>query len=348
MRNTRKWAVVACLTAASAVAAFGLSGSAQAAADEDGKPRTAVKATADPAFAAKEKAASRGVVNTAASRAALKTVSDRVVNYVARNGAKYSFSVYTDPASGAVVVESNAPSRVVDSLTAARGATSLSGVAVRSRSASITDAFHRRDDIPSFWGGAGISAGGGTCSTGYAVRNAVGTRYMSTAGHCFANGTLVKTESLANNVGTVFGRQLPTFNGQAKDMELMSGSSYAGRTYNGGIFSMTSNPVVAAGGAFVGYANYCHSGRTTGEHCGHTATSTNATVCTSSGCKTNTIRFTGGVMIQPGDSGGAFYAKDAASGVWIRGHVIATDGVTGWAESWTKVAATYGVNIVTG
>ena len=208
----------ACLTAASAAAAFGLSGSAQAAADETGKPRPAAKAMADPAF------------------------------------------VYTDPASGAVVVESNAPSRVVDSMTAARGATSLSGVAVRTRSAGITDACHRRDDIPSFWGGAGISAGGGTSPH---VR-------QPAQGHGADERFVVRRARLRRR-------------------RLQHDQQPGGRRWR----------------RVRGYANYCHSGRTTGEHCGHAATSATATVCTSSGCRTNVIRFTGGVMIQPGDSGGA-------------------------------------------
>ena len=94
----------------------------------------------------------------------------------------------------------------------------------------------------------------------------------------------------------------------------------------------TSRGVAAGGAAFVGFNAYCHSGRTTGEHCGHTATSTNAQVCTSTGCKSPVIQFTGGTMIQGGDSGGAFYAIDSAGKAWIRGNVIATNGTTGWAS----------------
>jgi hypothetical protein len=60
------------------------------------------------------------------------------------------------------------------------------------------------------------------------------------------------------------------------------------------------------------------------------------------------IAFTGGTMIQPGDSGGAFYALDGSGGAWIRGNVIATNGTTGWAQPYTTVASQYGVSIVTG
>ena len=132
------------------------------------------------------------------------------------------------------------------------------------------------------------------------------------------------------------------------DMELLGGQSYAGRVYTGGVVSTTSRGVAAGGAASAGYSAYCHSGRTTGEHCGHTATSTNAQVCTSSGCKSPVIAFTGGTMIQPGDSGGAFYAIDSAGKAWIRGNVIATNGTTGWAQPFTTVASQYGVSVVTG
>ena len=100
-------------------------------------------------------------------------------------------------------------------------------------------------------------------------------------------------------------------------MELLSGSSYAGRIFTGGVTSTTSIPVVSAGSASVGYNNYCHSGRTTGENCGHTAVSTNAQVCTQTGCKSPVIAFTGGVLSQGGDSGnvegGAPYRRQTAA-----------------------------------
>ena len=246
-------------------------------------------------------------------------------------------------------MDTDAPASVVS------GLTSLSKPGLRRavgkaqiRRSTISDVFHRRDDIPSFWGGAGITNAGGICSSGYAVRNSAGTVFSVTAGHCFANGANALVESGLRSYGTVSGRRLPTITGHPMDMELVGGQSYAGRVYTGGVVSTTSRGVAAGGAAFAGYGNYCHSGRTTGENCGHTATSTEAQVCTSSGCKKPVIEFTGGNMIQPGDSGGAFYAIDSAGKAWIRGHVIATNGTTGWAQPFTTVASQYGVSVVTG
>ncbi|MET0739926.1 MAG: hypothetical protein ABWZ26_00035 [Candidatus Nanopelagicales bacterium] len=204
---------------------------------------------------------------------------------------------------------------------------------------STSDVFHHRDDIQPFWGGAGLSASGFLCSTGYAVKTFFGTRFMVTAGHCYANRTSLRTESGNNTVGTVSNRLLASLGSGSCDMELLGGRSYAGRVYTGGVFSTSSRPVVAAGSAVVGFNAYCHSGPTTGENCGHTATSITAQVCTQSGCKSPVISCTGGVIQQGGDSGGAFYARDSRGGAWIRGHVIAGSGTTGFIDPLTKVAS---------
>ena len=348
MRNSKKW-FAACLASVAALAALGAAGSQASAAPGAGerKPETA-QAQPDPDFPAVERAASQGVVQTKASQAALSAVQARIANYVAKHGTKYTFGSYADPATGNVVVETNAPARVVDSVTTLKNARAAAGITVRTSNRKVTDVWNRRDDIAPYYGGGGLSASGALCSAGYAVRNSVGTRFMVTAGHCYANGTTVRTESGLNVVGTVSNRALASLGSGPVDMELLGGQSYAGRVFTGGIFSTTSAPVVAAGSAFVGYNNYCHSGRTTGEQCGHTATSTTAQVCTATGCKSPVIAYTGGVIQQGGDSGGAFYAKDSNGGVWIRGHVIASSSTTGYVETWNKVASRYGVSIVTG
>jgi hypothetical protein len=168
-----------------------------------------------------------------------------------------------------------------------------------------------------------------------------------TAGHCYANGTSVSTESNLRTVGVVQNRLLASLGNGPVDMELLGGQSYWGRIFTGSNNSTTSMPVVGAGSAFVGYNNYCFSGRTSGEQCGHTATSITGQVCTQTGCKSPVIVFSGGNAPQGGDSGSPFYAKDASS-VWIRGHVLASGGGTGYAEPFTQTQARYGISIVTG
>ncbi|SDY99650.1 hypothetical protein SAMN05444365_104488 [Micromonospora pattaloongensis] len=320
---------------------------AQAAPGKDKEPARAA-AKVDESRAPDRAAGVRAA--SSAATAALATIQTRVARYVATNGTRYTFGSYLDPATGNIVLETDAPAGVVSALTDLSGAATAqrqAATGVQVRRASATDAWHRRDDIQPYYGGGGITAGGAICSSGYAVQNAAGTRFSVTAGHCWANGTSVSTESGANNYGTVSDRRLASVTGDAMDFELIGGRSYSGRVFTGGVTSTSSIPVVAAGTAYVGYTDYCHSGRTTGENCGHTANSITAQVCTATGCKSPVIAFTGGTMIQPGDSGGSFYAKDA-SGAWIRGNVIATNGVTGYAQPWTVISANLGVSIVTG
>src|SRR5690242_15945627 len=65
----------------------------------------------------------RAAAVPAASAAALSAIQTRVADYVARNGTRYSFADYVDPATGQIVLETDAPAGVVGSLT------NLSGVA---------------------------------------------------------------------------------------------------------------------------------------------------------------------------------------------------------------------------
>lgn len=348
MITTRRTFVGAVVAATTALTVLSVA-PAQAAPGKDTQPARAAAAPLDESLAP-DRNARPAVPASPATTAALAAIQRRIANYVATNGTRYSFGSYIDPSTGRIVLETDAPAKVVDSLTSLPNAASAQRDAVSKlqvRYARTTDTWHRRDDIQPYYGGGGLRSGSALCSSGYAVQNASGTRFSVTAGHCYANGATVLTESTANTYGTVSNRRLPTVTGHAVDYELIGGRSYAGRVFTGGVTSTSSIPVVAAGTAYVGYTDYCHSGRTTGEHCGHTATSITAQVCTQTGCKQPVIAFTGGTMIQGGDSGGAFYAKDA-SGAWIRGNVIATNGTTGWAQPWTVIQSQLGVSIVTG
>jgi hypothetical protein len=345
----RARAALALLALALVAALAGAPAHASADPGDAGKPKGAQANAVVASDQAPDRSAHAGAKASPAAARALKGIQHRIADYVEKHGTKYTFATYLDSDTGRIVLDTTAPASVRSGLTSMSDPDKRRAVAkAKIRRTAITDAWHRRDDIPSFWGGAGITNSGGICSAGYAVKNVWGSVFSVTAGHCFANGANALVESGLRSYGTVSGRRLPTVTGQPMDMELLGGQSYAGRVYTGGVVSTTSRPVVAAGAASAGYTNYCHSGRTTGENCGHTATSTNAQVCTATGCKSPVIAFTGGTMIQPGDSGGAFYALDSAGGAWIRGNVIATNGTTGWAQPYTTVASQYGVSIVTG
>lgn len=286
---------------------------------------------------------------SAAAATALATIQDHIAQYVATHGTTYSFGSYLDATTGRIVLDTDAPADLVRKLTdlSGRATTAQQRAAnrIQVRRATITDAWHRRDDIPAFYGGGGIRSGS-ICSSGFPVQNSAGTRFMVTAGHCYPNGATVLTESSNYTYGTVSNRRLASATGHSMDVELIGGKSYAAQIFTGGTTSTTSIPVVSAGQASVGYQNYCHSGRTTGEQCGHTATSITGQVCTGTGCKSPVIVYTGGTIQQSGDSGGPFYAQNS-SGAYIRGHVIASSSTTGYVQPWIVISSELNVSVVT-
>jgi hypothetical protein len=307
-----------------------------------GKPDTSKGKPGDSGQGLVAADAGAGNASRAASPAlsqASSAIQSRIVNHARAHQGEHTFGSYLDQASGKVVIETDAPSEVVSSVVGAFGPL------VEVRKQAISEHYSRRDDVAPYWGGAGITltAPNPRCSTGYTVRNSVGAQFMVTAGHCFTNGQTAVTELGGRVVGTVSGNGLPS-----QDMELIGGQPYGPFIYVGGVNSSTGAHVASAADPVVGFNDYCHSGRTTGENCGHTVNSVTALVCTASGCKSPVIAFTGGNLPQGGDSGSPFYANSVSnSDKHIRGHVIAGDGTTSYAELWSRVSARYGVTIAT-
>jgi hypothetical protein len=254
---------------------------------------------------------------------------------------KYSYASYLDLETGKVVLKTDAPESVTDPLTE-----EFPGAIVR-RDEAVRDMFDRRNDVPAFWGGSSIKSGGGVCTSGFTVQKPWGERFLTTAAHCFAVGASVLTTDGNRLVGTVKERgPLNSFwFWDNRDMELIGGQSYAGRIFVGGTTSSASKQVVGAGDPVPGFPGYCTSGQTSGERCGLTVQSTEAIVCTQTGCKWPVISYTGGPS-QPGDSGAPMYIPGATGQVFARGTVIAGDGTTSYAEKWSRIASHFGVSIV--
>jgi hypothetical protein len=255
---------------------------------------------------------------------------------------KFSYASHLDLETGKVVLQTDAPASVTDPLTE-----QFAGAIERREEKPVEDLFHRRDDIAPFWGGASIQSGGGTCTSGFTVRKPSGQRFLTTAGHCYAVGANVRTPT-GRLVGSVTERgTLGSFwFWDNRDMELIGGQSYSPRVYVDGITSSSSKAVVGASDPVAGFTGYCASGQTTGEQCNQTVQSTQAIVCTQTGCKWPVIEYTGGPS-QPGDSGAPFYLPGAAGQVFARGAVIAGNGTTSYAEKWSRISSTFGVSIVT-
>lgn len=252
----------------------------------------------------------------------------------------YNYASYLDLRTGNVVLQTNAPTAVTGALARQYPKT------IEREAGVVTDAYSRRADTPAFWGGSSITNSGRLCSAGFIVQKG-GVRFMLTAGHCFAVGANVLTTDGGLSVGSVTQRGPIPQSPVGWDMELVGGSSYGTFIYSGGTNSSTARQVVGASDPVVGFTGYCHSGQTTGEHCGHRVDSVNAQVCTQTGCKSPVIAWSLGTMIQGGDSGSPFYLP-SGTGASIRGMNIATFGDgTAYAEKWSRISQHLGVAIVT-
>ena len=108
MRISKNRTLVGFVAAAAAVTALA-AGTGQASAAEPVSKPKATKPVVDSTFAAKERAAGKGVVSTEATRGALATVQARVTEFVDKNGTKFTFGIYSDPRDGHVVLDTDAP-----------------------------------------------------------------------------------------------------------------------------------------------------------------------------------------------------------------------------------------------
>ncbi|MBB5959669.1 hypothetical protein FHS29_006290 [Saccharothrix tamanrassetensis] len=297
-----------------------------------------------------EEAASAPVFEVAPEvTAAKKSIQARVQAFVDANGTRYTFATSSDPTLGKVVLVTDAPRDVVSGLVGA------DAEHVNVIGNGVTDTSRKYDTAP-FWGGAGLKFPGEVpCSSGYVVQDGAAKRYMVTVAHCYhvvnQSVWVEQAPAFAQNVPEHVGWVLKQGLATGHDIALIGGKTYTGRIYSGGTNSTTSRAVATASDPLENVWTYCHSGRTTGEQCGHGVVDLDAQFCSSSGCKQPVAKFKGGTLNDGGDSGAPFYSRFADGSVAIRGHVIGRDfGVdqAGYAEKYSRVKAKYGVSIVPG
>jgi hypothetical protein len=301
--------------------------------------------------------AAAGQVSPGVAEGALTALQARIADYVRTHGTRYTFADYLDQGTGRIVLQTDAPAEVVASLSVLPGAPAEQQAAISQihvQQATMSSLFDRLNDIEAYRGGAGITdASGVHCSSGYAVRNPQGSTLMITAGHCFTPGFRILTEQGGRDYGTLIDRRLPLLD--ATDFGVIGNKPYFGRIYVDGHASFHSLPVIGAGPAKIGnnVGNYCYSGRTSGERCGHIVTSNTAQVCTDIGCSSPVISFAApGTPPQAGDSGAPFYERigpfDLSGKVIINGHIIARCSCgTGYAVPWSVVQQKTGFTILT-
>ena len=265
-----------------------------------------------------------------------RVVRHRVREHVGRYGNVDSFGVYLDAVAGFVIVDTDASDVVLGGLVVGYAGQ------VRAHRAGVEDSFSRKSDTSPFYGASGVrpAVGTGTCSTGFTVvKN--NTRSLLTAGHCYTVGQAIVTENGGVTVGTVTASFAATH-----DMATIGGQTYSAMIYMGGVDSTAGKAVLSATDPVLNAGGYCHSGRTTGEQCGHKVVDLDALACTTSGCKDGVVAYTGGTVHGLGDSGAPFFVKDAATGnVRVRGLAFARskDQLTGYVEPYSRITAKLGV-----
>lgn len=168
-------------------------------------------------------------------------------------------------------------------------------------------------------GGDDLNFPAGGCSAGFNMRNVnTGVRYMLTAGHCGAAGSMVSGQGGAN-IGPVLAAFFPTW-----DDALIRVDNTAAWTQGAWVDTNPSNGgVVVVSNAWsdapVGTA-ICKSGRTTKLTCG-AITAKRETVTYSGGRTVNNLT-RHNACVEPGDSGGSNY----------RSGVNTPEGVTSGAQ----------------
>jgi streptogrisin D len=236
--------------------------------------------------------------------------------------------VAADPKTNQVVVS------ITDSVSAADQAT------VRSVAARLGDAV-RVERVagtltPMIAGGDAILVSGARCSLGFNARDAAGTFYVITAGHCTNIGATWSTSG-----GTVFGTRFATsFPGNDYGVIRYTNTSVA-HPGNVDLYNGTTQDITRSANATVGQAA-CRSGSTTHVHCG-SVTATNASVTYPQGTVTGLIRTN--ICAEPGDSGGSLYSGSTALGMTSGGSGNCTSGGTIFFEPVTEPLGLFGLSV---
>lgn len=241
---------------------------------------------------------------------------------------KYSYGFYYDAKRDGVALNTTAPPDVVAPLLVRYPTLLPPKYGTGGRDS-------RRSDPAPHRGGASITNGTSTCTSGFTIVSTA--RYMVTAGHCFSIRQNVYSTGGEQYWGTV--RNRPHF--PYYDFEAIGGSSYGSVIYTGNATGWTTLVGGAADPA-VGAA-YCRSGQTTYELCSQVITSLNADFCDEAGCTPTVIAYEGPDG-QGGDSGAPLYQYSGGK-VHIRGLHFGQIDDTQYAEKWSTIRGVFRASI---
>ena len=179
-------------------------------------------------------------------------------------------------------------------------------------------------------GGDAILTSTARCSLGFNVRNASGTNFFLTAGHCTNIGATWRTSS-----GALIGSRVATsFPGNDYGVVQYTGTVTAQGTVGGQDITSSGTPAVGS--------TVTRRGSTTGLHSG-TVQQLNATVVYPQGTVTGLIRTT--VCAEPGDSGGSLFRGTVAFGLTSGGSGNCTSGGTTFFQPVTEPLSVFGLHV---
>ncbi|KOG10287.1 MULTISPECIES: S1 family peptidase [Streptomyces] len=183
-------------------------------------------------------------------------------------------------------------------------------------------------------GGNAVYASWKRCSVGFNVRNAAGTHYLLTAGHCARGTTNWYTNSARSTwIGPVSGYSFP-------------GNDYALVRYANTALShpgmVGAVDITRAGNAYVGQS-VTRRGSTTGSRSGK-VTALNVTVNYGDGLVVYGLVKTN-ICVEPGDSGGPLHSGGTALGLTSGGRGNCTTGGVSFFQPVTEALSAYRVNV---
>ncbi len=194
----------------------------------------------------------------------------------------------------------------------------------------------RRNDGPSWRGGATIVLGNAACTSGFAVRNGADARFLLTAAHCGNPGQRV-TDPTGEFIGNVGAEH------SDHDIMLIPTGNVTSQVYVGG---GDSNSVEAVRGWGDVYTNeiLCQSGVTSAQATGNAVC--NIKVLFFYADREDLVegeQLNGQPAARPGDSGGPVYGPSSAGGVIAKGTVTRTAGARIGFQDFRTASRDFGV-----